>query len=108
MHQGVLDKPVLQPSEEPRSGPEGGFRLIFLGHIVAIWFAFREGLISLRALRAYFALHEIAARRYAYACSERKAGRKPDFKPVFRVEELGKLMGLPALKAKRALAELEE
>jgi hypothetical protein len=110
MHQGVLDKPVLQQSEEedPLSGPEGGFRLVFLGHVVAVWFAFREGLISLRAVRAYFGLHEIAARRYAYACSERKAGRKPDFKPVFRVEELSRLMGLPVPKAKRALAELEE
>jgi hypothetical protein len=110
MHQGVLEEPVLQPSESdepPLSGPEGGFRLIFLGHIVAVWFACREGIISLAAVRAYFALHEIAARRYAYACSERLAGRKPDFEPVFRIAELAKLMGLPVPKAKRALAELE-
>jgi hypothetical protein len=109
--QGVLDKPVLQQTEseeEPLSGPEGGFRLIFLGHIVAVWFACREGLISLPAVRAYFALHEIAARRYAYACSERLAGRKPDFTPVFRIIELAKIMGLPVAKAKRALAELEQ
>src|SRR5262249_61217434 len=98
MELGVLQPRVLQQSEdseEPPSGPKGGFRQVTLGLIAAVWFAFREGLLTLRAVRAYFALHEVAARRFAYACSERKAGRKPNFQPRFRPEELAKIMGVP-------------
>ena len=93
---------------DARSMPAGGFRLISTNLIVAIWFGFREGLVSLHAVRCFFALHEISARRYACACSERRAGRRPTFKPRLCVKELAKLLGLPTSKAKAALLELHE
>src|SRR4051794_14972703 len=98
---------VLQQSDdsEESSAPAGGFRLVSTTLIAAVWFAFRRGLLSLQAVRAYFAMHEIAARRYGFCCSERLAGRKPKVTPRFRPEELVKLLGLPPSKAKRALAE---
>src|SRR4051794_14015764 len=102
----VLQQDFLQESEEPRSCPDGGFKLATVSLIVAVWFAFRKGLLSLNALRAWAALHEVAARRSAHYFTERKQGRKTVITPHYRVAEIAHLMGLPVKIAEKAVAEL--
>src|SRR4051795_5625531 len=97
---------VQGAEDEPRSCPQGGFRLATVSLIVAVWFAFRKGLLSLNALRAWAALQEMGARRSAHYFSERKEGRKPTIVPHYRLAELAHLMGLPVKAAEKALSEL--
>src|SRR3954469_12435605 len=97
---------VQESEEEPRSCPQGGFRLATVSLIVAVWFAFRKGLLSLNALRAWGALQEMAARRSAHYFTERKEGRKPQIVPRYRLAEIAHLMGLPVKVAENAVAEL--
>src|SRR4051794_14812601 len=103
----VLQGNHLQESEEkPLSCPEGGFKLAAVSLIVSVWFAFRKGLLSLNALRAWAALQEMAARRSAHYFSERKEGRKVLIPAHYRLAELTHLMGLPIKAAEKAIAEL--
>src|SRR3954447_16971572 len=104
--QAVLHQGLLQESDEPLSCPDGGFKLATVSLIVAVWFAFRKGLLSLNALRAWGALQEMAARRSAHYFTECKEGRKPTIVPHYRLAELAHLMGLPIKAAEKAIAEL--
>src|SRR3954469_9197286 len=97
---------VQESEEEPLSCPRGGFRLATVSLIVAVWFAYRQGLLSLNALRAWGALQEMGARRSAHYFAERKEGRKAAFVPRYRLAELAHLMGLPVKAAEKAVAEL--
>src|SRR3954453_14078720 len=102
----VFQPNLVQESEETLSCPDGGFKLATVSLIVAVWFAFRKGLLSLNALRAWAALHEVAARRAAHYFTERKQGRKTRLTPHYRLAEIAHLMGLPVKVAKKAVAEL--
>ncbi len=62
----------------------GGFVLPAVWQLVAAWWCYRSGAMPLRALRTWFALWEVAARR-----SHMAEGRRPRF----RLEELQKLVG---------------
>src|SRR3954453_6958237 len=95
----VFQPNLVQESEETLSCPDGGFKLATVSLIVAVWFAFRKGLLSLNALRAWAALHEAAARRSAHYFTECKEGRKPLLPPNYRLAELAHLMGLPVKAA---------
>ena len=64
--------------------PAGGFRLISLEQIAAVWSAYRTGDLEARDVRVYLALHEIDARRSA--ASDRVA-------PNHTLEELHGLVG---------------
>jgi hypothetical protein len=54
--------------------PKGGFRFITVAQLCMGWFAYREGHIQLRDLRAWFACHEMLERRCML-----ERGRKPSF-----------------------------
>jgi len=63
---------------------EGGYRLIHAAQLFMAWWAYRQGHLEFRDLRAYFALHEMVARR----CVMERA-----VKPRYTVQELVKLTG---------------
>jgi len=62
--------------------PEGGYRLVSVMQLFVAWWAYRRKEIQFRDLRAYLALHEMAARRSAAG-----QGRTPRF-TVTEVERL--------------------
>jgi hypothetical protein len=64
--------------------PDGGYRLISVPELFAAWWAYRQGRLEFRDLRAYFALHEMASRR----CMTAKKRI-----PRFTVGELAQLTG---------------
>jgi len=63
---------------------EGGYRLIHAAQLFMAWWAYRQGHLEFRDLRAYFALHEMVARR----CVMERA-----VKPRYMLQELVKLTG---------------
>jgi len=60
--------------EGAQAKPRGGFRFITVAQLTMGWWAFKEGHIQLRDLRAWFACHEALERR----CTLER-GRKPSF-----------------------------
>ena len=62
----------------------GGYVRVRVAPLMMCWYCYQEGLITLRQLRVWLALHEVAARRFAM-----KGERKPKFGP----NELQKLVG---------------
>lgn len=60
--------------EGAKRKPVGGFRFITVTQLIMAWWAYREGLIGLQDLRAWFACHEALSRR----CTLER-GRKPNF-----------------------------
>jgi hypothetical protein len=94
--------------EETLEKPDGGYVSISTLTLGLLWWAFSEGLLSLRAVRVGLALFEVRLRRLAYVRTERKAGRRPEFTPRFSVSELASLCGLPEARARAALRELIE
>ena len=77
-------------SEDPcrcalgRRKPDGGFVFIAAVPLLAAWWCYREGHISLRGLRVWLALHEMKARRCEL---------DSDRKPAFGLPELERLVG---------------
>ena len=69
---------------EPRRKPEGGFAFFSVMQLVMAWTALREGKISLKELRIYFALAEMKSRR---------CGARDDAAPEFTPLELRFLVG---------------
>ena len=61
--QTLLGLPGTESREEPRRKPEGGFAFFSVMQLVMAWTALREGKISLKELRIYFALAEMKSRR---------------------------------------------
>lgn len=78
--------------------PAGGYRLIPVLQLAMAWWCYRAGLIRRADLRAYFACHELAARRGPAV----GAGPPARFHPG----ELARLAGLSPRRAKAALARL--
>jgi hypothetical protein len=78
--------------------PDGGYRFLTVTDLAAAWSCYREGVISARALRAYFAAHEVAARR-----CELKPRRVARYS---RVEVAGLLGRMSPGKVRDALTEL--
>lgn len=80
--------------------PAGGYDLIPVRSLLAVWHAYAEGCITLFDLRSWLACHEMLARR----CQLEK-DRIPDYSP----EELATLTGSKQIrKVKRALRRLIE
>src|SRR3954451_3203339 len=97
------------PEEAPRTKPEGGYVSISTLTMGLLWWAFTEGLLSLRGVRVGLALFELRIRRAAFIWTEKKAGRgAPEFVPNFSASELASLCGLPVCRARSALRELLE
>jgi len=73
----------------------GCYRQISVSQFVLAWQAFRQGHIDARALRTYFAAHELSERRTAYLAARRfrKEGERKDWKPEFTWEEVHALTG---------------
>src|SRR5512135_2627707 len=67
-----------------RRKPDGGFFFFSVMQLVMAWSALREGKITLKELRAYFALAEMKSRR---------CGARDDAAPTFSVPELRALIG---------------
>ena len=98
---------ALKASEsDHRVKPDGGYVHVSTFRLGIGWWAYRRGMLSIRAVRVLLALHELGIRRAAHGWSEKKLGRSPEFTPHFSVDELGRLCGLPAKKARVALKEL--
>ena len=84
---------------EVRTKPEGGYRFVTSEELCLAWALYREGRVSARGLRAYFALHEMAARRAAVE------GGGPS---RFTLSEVATLMHeQDARKGRAAVRELE-
>ena len=66
---------------------EGRYRAVPALQLASAWWLYQEGHMTRRALRCYFAAHEMAERR-RYA-KDRKAAERP----VFRIEELAAMVG---------------
>jgi len=81
-----------------RKKPAGGYALIPVLRIAMAWWAYARRLIRLSDLRAYFACHELIARRCTLP-----PGRVPNFAPG----ELCALTGLPEKRVREALRRLE-
>src|SRR3954470_9384330 len=95
--------------EAPRTKPDGGYVSISTLTVGLLWWAFTQGLLSLRGVRVGLALFELRIRRAAFAWPEKKAGRGvPEFSPNFSASELASLCGLPASCVRSALRELLE
>jgi hypothetical protein len=88
--------------------PDGGYCSISTLTLGLLWWAFSEGLLSLRAVRVGLALFEVRLERLTYIRKERKAGRVPEFTPRFTAAELASLCGLPEARVRAALRELLE
>ena len=89
--------------------PEGGYVSISTLTVGLLWWAFTEGLLSLRAVRVGLALFELRIRRAAFVWTEKKAGRGvPEFIPNYSASELASLCGLPETRVRAALRELLE
>ena len=71
-------------SAAPSVRPSGGYVLISVNDICRAWTAYRSRAIKLVNLRAWFACHEMAARR----CTLKK-GREPQYS----LDELHRLVG---------------
>ena len=82
--QTLLGLPGTESREEPRRKPEGGFAFFSVMQLVMAWTALREGKISLKELRIYFALAEMKSRR---------CGARDDVAPEFAPLELRFLVG---------------
>jgi hypothetical protein len=74
----------MNDSNERRTKPEGGFRLISVGAVLRCWEAYREDRIKFRDLRVWFGAQELVARR----CTIGK-GRVPSYS----MDELTRLVG---------------
>ena len=74
----------MEEGEAGKRKPEGGFKFISVGQLCMVWSAYREHRIRFLDLRAYFACHEVEARR----CILPK-GETPDY----RIEEVSRLLG---------------
>lgn len=84
---------------KPVRKPEGGYRLFSVMQLTMAWFAYRTERIQFRDLRAYFALHEMEARR-CEVDSERL--------PAFGLSELrGLVGGEGGSRLKRSIDRLE-
>src|SRR4051812_37596409 len=93
--------------ETPLAKPEGGYVSISTLTVGLLWWAFTEGLLSLRAVRVGLALFEVRIRRAAFVWTEKKAGRgAPEFVPNFSAAELAPLCGLPVKRVNASLREL--
>lgn len=68
----------------------GGFRKITTHQLALAWWLYDSKHLSKRALRVWFALHEIAERR---ECHARSAGEAPRKRPQFDVGEVSQLVG---------------
>ncbi len=66
---------------------EGRYRAVPAIQLASAWWLYQEGHMTRRALRCYFAAHEMAERR-RYAKDKKAAER-----PVFRIDELAALVG---------------
>ena len=82
--QTLLGLPGTESQEEPRRKPEGGFAFFSVMQLIMAWTALREGKISLKELRIYFALAEMKSRR---------CGARDDVPPEFAPLELRFLVG---------------
>src|SRR3954451_18514545 len=97
------------PEEAPRTKPEGGYVSISTLTVGLLWWAFTEGLLSLRGVRVGLALFELRIRRAAFVWTEKKEGRGvPEFTANFSASELASLCGLPEARVRAALRELLE
>src|SRR5512147_2918529 len=99
----------IQAAEVPKlAKPEGGYCSISVLTLGLLWWAYTQGLLTLRAVRVGLALFEIRIRRVAYVWTEKRRGNKvPDFTPRYSTKELGDYCGLPDKRANAALAELQ-
>jgi hypothetical protein len=99
----------LQTEEVPKlAKPDGGYCSISVLSIGLLWWAYTKGLLTLRAVRVGLALFELRIRRDAYVWTENRRGNPvPDFTPRYSAKEVGDYCGLPAKRAKAALAELQ-
>ena len=86
---------IRQPS---RRSPEGGYRLIPVREIAAVWFLHRTGRLRFADIRAYLACHEAVARRCVV-----RSGRAPTFTP----REILALTGGGLSRVTASLARLE-
>lgn len=99
----------LQTEEVPKlAKPDGGYCSISVLTIGLLWWAYTKRLLTLRAVRVGLALFELRIRRDAYVWTENRRGNPvPDFTPRYSAKEVGDYCGLPAKRAKAALAELQ-
>src|SRR5512135_827840 len=82
--QTLVGLPGTESRIEPQRKPEGGFAFFSVMQLIMAWTAFREKVITLKELRAYFALAEMKSRR---------CGPRDDAAPEFSVRELRALIG---------------
>ena len=98
---------VEETESDHRVKPDGGYVHVSTFRFGLAWWAYLDGLLSIRAVRVLLALHELLIRRSAYLWTEKSRGRNlPDFAPRFSTKELAEFCGLPEKKARVALKEL--
>lgn len=96
----------LKEPTDHRAKPEGGYVQISTVGLGLLTWCHKEGLLSLRAMRAGLALYELRTRRRIDAVVKRKQGRGEPTPSHYSTKELGKLCGLPTKRAATALGEL--
>src|SRR3954464_764814 len=90
-----------------RVKPDGGYVHVSTFRFSLAWWAYLDGLLSIRAVRVLLALHELLIRRSAYLWTEKRRGNRiAGFAPHFSTKELAEFCGLPEKKARVALKEL--
>src|SRR4051812_621334 len=95
--------------DTPLRKPDGGYVSISTLTVGLLWWAFSEGLLSLRGIRVGLAMFKVRILRLTYVRTEGKAGRgAPEFTPRFTASELPSLCGLPEGRVRAALRELIE
>lgn len=83
---GARARPRTAKSEAERArGAAGGYVLVHVEALLTGWWCYAERLMTLRQLRVWLALHEMAARRVAGGGEERK--------PRYELRELERLVG---------------
>src|SRR5512144_3189110 len=99
--------PVQTQGVPKLAKPAGGYCSIPVLTLGLLWWAYTQGLLTLRAVRVGLALFELRIRRAAYTWTEKRRGNNvSDFSPRYSTKELGDYCGLPDKRAKAALAEL--
>src|SRR5512143_3169447 len=100
--------PVQTEGVPKLTKPDGGYCSIPVLTLGLLWWAYTQGLLTLRAVRVGLALFELRIRRAAHIWTEKRRGNKtPDFSPHYSTKELGDYCGLPDKRAKAALGELQ-
>jgi len=95
---GEMSVQTIDVTPEARRKPAGGFEFVSVAELASAWWCYSEKLIRIADLRAWFACHELNARRCEL---------EPGQEPRFNLDELRGLTGVPVSKLRGSITRLQ-